>query len=54
MNLIGALLVVVAGVLAVLGLADLTNLAGELPVLAILALAVGVLLLHGPTVWRRP
>jgi len=53
MTLIGAILVVLAAVLAVLGIADLATLGGELLPLAVLSLAVGVLLMHGPTVWRR-
>lgn len=53
MALIGALLVVLAAILAVLGLADLANLDGELMPLAVLSVAVGVLLLHGPGAWRR-
>lgn len=52
MSLIGALLVVLAGVLAVLDLADLAKFA-EMISLAVLSLTIGVLLLHGPAVWRR-
>jgi hypothetical protein len=53
MTLLGALLVVAAAVLAILGLADLVTLGGELLPISVLALAIGVLLLQGPAAWRR-